>query len=307
MGVYAGIITSIIGTGIKLLGSSGGPSYPSFPKLNKLDVQGTKDFMEQYEKDRMAASISEWQKRFPLLKQGGDYEMADLLRNQQGVLSPGVKQAIKASGLTAPSEGDQYRQSRDLGLSPITLSQRTSAAVTRNIANNPEWTSTISGGTLASMVVNNFQNQQAFTQALGANRTANYVAQQGANANNTAALITGIGGAARIGMTAYQNSQFGNNPFNLGTYYQGQAYSSMPYDNPVATPAPSYSPPSAYSPPASPDLGYSPLMPPGSAMDSVMNPYGNTDLWNMNGSNPSWDTPPSTGAGSGAPANPWNY
>ena len=176
--------------------------------------------MESYEAKRMQASIDAWKQRFPLLYQGGQYEVEDLARNQAGELSPNVRSAIQASGLEAPVEGDQYKQAVDLGLNPITLSQRTSQAVTRQLAMNPEWTKKISGGTLATMVANDYQNQNAFNAFLGANQTAQYVAGQTASASNTAALLTGLTGSAAIGFRAYQNA----NPLDLGTYYQGNIY-----------------------------------------------------------------------------------
>src|SRR6188472_3686505 len=136
MGVYASIISGIIGTGIKLLGSSQSPNYPSLPKLTKIDIPKTQASMEDYESRRMAASIEAWKTRFPLLYQGGQSEIEDIGNNQAGKLSPVVSGALKSSGLEGDrvSQGDQYHQAVDLGLSPITLAQRTSQAVNRQIA-----------------------------------------------------------------------------------------------------------------------------------------------------------------------------
>lgn len=211
MGVWASIITGIIGTGIKLLGSSGGPNYPSPPKLFKLPVQQAKHYMENYELARMNASKASWQARFPLLFKGGEYEIGDIRANQQGKLSPVVSGALKASGLGKVNEGDQYKLSADIGLSPITLAQRTSQAVTRQIALNPEWTNKISGGTLATMIANNYQNANAYSQFIGANQTAQYVANQQRSMYNTQALTSGLVGIAGIGAQAYANQQ---NPLN---------------------------------------------------------------------------------------------
>lgn len=209
---YGAIIGAVISTGVKLLGSAGGPDYPSAPKILGLPVQKAKKVMEQNEEKRMKASIAAWKARFPLLYQGGKYEIDDLRRNQQGFLSPQVKGALQSAGLEMPKEGgDQYKLSVDLGLSPITLAQRTSQAVTRNIALNPEWTSKISGGTLATMIANNNKNQNAFSQFLGAQNTANYVAGRERSGYNTAALTSGLLGTAQIGMQSYINAQ---NPLN---------------------------------------------------------------------------------------------
>ena len=67
------------------------------------------------------------------------------------------------------------------------------------MAQNPEWTNKITGGTLATMIANNYKNQNAFTQFLGAQQTAQYAAQQGASAYNTQALLSGITGGAALG------------------------------------------------------------------------------------------------------------
>lgn len=217
------VIGGIINIGGHLL-TSGGPNYPSPPKLYKLPVEKAKKFMENYEQNRMDTSIAEWKKRFPLLYQGGNYEINDLLGNQAGGLSPNIKASIAAAGLNAPSEGDIYRQSVDLGLSPITLSQRTSQAVTRQIASNPEWTNQISGGTLATMMANNYQNDNTFRQFLGANATANYVNSVQRNAGNTGALLAGIGGMAGIGAQIGINRSM-SGALNLGNYYAGNQYS----------------------------------------------------------------------------------
>jgi hypothetical protein len=171
----------------------------------------------------------------------------DIHRNQQGMLSPTVKAAIEASGLESPREGDQYRMSRDLGLNPLTLSQRTSEASTRAIAQNPEWTNKISGGTLATMIANNYQNQNAFTQFLGANQTAQYVAGQQRNAGTTAALLAGVGGAARLGMSPYApwNQTSPLSPTGQGAYSgagqptgYGWAGGSGGFNSPQAAPPP---------------------------------------------------------------------
>lgn len=224
MAIWGAVISGIISTGIKLLGSAGGPNYPSLPQLHKIPIQKAKNFMEDYEAQRMGSSIAAWQSRFPLLKAGGDYLINDLIQNQQGKLSPTIKNALTKSGLETPVETDQYAQAKDLGLNPLTLSQRTSQAVVKNIGDNPEWSNQISGGTLATMIANNYQNQNAFTQFLGANATARSIASGAANAGTTQALLAGLTGTARAGYQAYQNSQ----PFNLGTYYQGNIYGTTP-------------------------------------------------------------------------------
>jgi hypothetical protein len=207
--------------------------------------------MEDYETKRMGASIDAWKTRFPLLYQGGQYEVNDIANNQKGILSPVVSGALQSAGLEQPKGTDQYSLSTDIGLSPITLAQRTSQAVNRQIALNPEWTNQISGGTLATMVANNYQNQNAFTQFLGANQTANYVSGQTQSNYNTQALLSGVLGAARLGTQAYEQS----NPLSYGTYLQGAQPAQPTYQ-------PSYQP--SYQQPF-----YGPTTPPGYTGGSV--------------------------------------
>lgn len=232
---YIGAIASIVGTGIKLATSASGPSYPSPPKIKGINIPSTTGLMEANESKRMAASINAWRQRFPLLYQGGKYEIGDLTRNQQGYLSDTTNQSLSNAGL-APIAGqgkNQYQTAVNLGLSPITLAQRTSQAVTRQIAMNPEWTSKISGGTLATMIANNAKNQNAFTQFLGAQNTANFVNQQTQNAYNTQALTSGLLGTAGIAA----NYSLANRMYSpLSTYGQG-AYTSQP-----SVSSPAYSP-----------------------------------------------------------------
>src|SRR6266576_3378073 len=102
MGVYAAIISSVIGTGVKLLGSAGGPSYPSPPKLNKINIKQARQLMESYEGRRMAASIGAWKQRFPLLYQGGNFMVGDIARQQRGFLPTQTDQALRDSGLEQP-------------------------------------------------------------------------------------------------------------------------------------------------------------------------------------------------------------
>lgn len=255
MGIYASLITTIIGAGIKLIGSSQSPNYPSAPKISKLDVQGAKEHMENYEARRMQASIDAWKARFPLLYQGGGYEVGDIGKNQQGFLSDTTKQSLQNAGLQTPKEGNQYSLSTDLGLSPVTLAQRNSQAAIRQIGLNPEWTNKISGGTLATMVANNYQNQQAFGQFLGAQNTAQYVAGQQRSMYNTAALTAGLLGTASAGTQAYINSQ---NPLN------------RPLD-PTAYPKSDVTNPGYYVQPSAP--------PPQPYQSSQATPYGNS-MWN---------------------------
>ena len=243
MGVYAAIISSVIGTGVKLLGSSQGPNYPSPPQIIGLPVQKAKHQMQNYEARRMQESINAWKTRFPELFKGGEYEVNDIRRNQQGLLSPVVSGALKSAGLAMPKEGDQYGLSTDIGLSPITLAQRTSQAVSRQIALNPEWTSKISGGTLATMIANNYQNQNAYSQFIGANQAAQYSAGQQAAAYNTSALTSGLFGAGALGISAYYNDQRPDNPLdpnqqppsdvsNPGYYIPSPGMSTPAYSQP---------------------------------------------------------------------------
>jgi len=288
MGVYAAIISSVIGTGIKLLGSAGGPSYPSAPQIQGLPVQKAKQFMQDYESRRMGVSVEAWKQRFPLLYQGGKYEISDIGRNQQGLLSPQVSGALQSAGLEQPKQGDQYKLATDLGLSPITLAQRNSQAVTRQIALNPEWTNKISGGTLATMIANNSKNQNAFSQFLGAQNTANYVTGQQRSAYNTAALTTGLLGATSIGVQAYQNSQ---NPLN------------RPFD-PTAYPRSDVSNPGYYTPGYQSQGGGQGYYQPqqggfGSQWGMTPAPYMNSGDWNSGDfgasgvpPSPSYTTPP---------------
>ena len=251
MGVYAGIITSAISTGVKLLGSAGGPSYPSYPKIAKINIPQVQGQMEDYEKNRMQTSIDAWKAKFPLLYQGGASEIADIGNNQQGKWSPVVSNELKSSGLESLKDGTQYSDAVDVGLSPITLAQRNSQAVNRQIAMNPEWSSKISGGTLATMIANNYQNQQAFTQFLGAQNTANYVNSQKAGAYNTAALTTGLFGTAAAGEQAYVNAQNPlNAPFNPNSYNTpSNNYGAPPYGAPPTSTPPYGTPPYNATPP----------------------------------------------------------
>jgi hypothetical protein len=246
MGVTAAIIAggaSLLGAGISYLGSSGGPSYPSPPKMYKLPVGEATKTMEDYETQRMAASIGAWKERFPLLAKGGAAQIADIRANQLGKISKTVSGTLKASGLPeqgggfGASGGDTWTpeaRAMDIGLSPVALSQRTSQAVQRQIAMNPEWTNKISGGTLASMMANANANQNAFTGALGGIKSAMYRTGAAQGATNTAALLGLPLGAAK----AYTGvSMMTSDPWNVGTYQQPWAAPTAP-TTPAAPAAP---------------------------------------------------------------------
>jgi hypothetical protein len=284
MGFWASLITTVVGTGIKLATSAGGPDYPSPPKLAKIPIQKAKNFMEQYEAQRMQSSIDAWKQRFPLLYQGGAAEIASIRGQQMGYLPKQAQDAIRASGLEMPKEGDIYKLSRDIGLSPLTLAQRSSEAVTRQIALNPEWTNKISGGTLATMIANNYQNQNAFTQFLGANQTAQYVAGQAANANLTKTLLAGVSGAASIGMNPYapwnaQGQSLAPTPTPVtssGYMGSGGAYPGFGgFGTPTTPPGYASGPASAYG--YEPNL-FAPVPNNYVSTDQSYSPYGNYDF-----------------------------
>lgn len=233
MGAYASIIAGVIGLATKFIGSSGGPDYPDPPKLNKINIGKSTQLMEDYEAQRMQTSIDAWKTKFPELYKGGAYEVGNIMQQQRGQLGGTMAADMKSYGLGTPRQGNQYQLSQDIGLSPITLSQRTSQAVTRNIAANPEWTNQITGGTLASMMANNYQNQNAFSQFLGAKNTAMYAQGQAAGAYNTSALLSGLTGMAGLGAQAYGQGQFGpTSPTGQGVYQATAA----------AQPSPGYGP-----------------------------------------------------------------
>jgi hypothetical protein len=252
---YIGAIISAVGAGIKLIGSAtSSPNYPSMPKLYKLPVQEAKQHLEDYEKSRMAASIDAWKQRFPELYKGGQYEVDDIKKQQQGYLGGHIDADMKASGLQPIKEGNnQYDLSRQIGLNPLTLSQRTSQAVTRQIASNPEWTNKITGGTLATMLANNAQNATAYGMMKSANQTAQYVAGKQAGLFNTQALLGGLTGAARIGSQIYNNSQYGPlSAAGQGAFQQNpntivSTYNPYQTNYPAAAPTGPSAPPPNYN------------------------------------------------------------
>lgn len=289
MAIWGALISGAINIGIHALGS-GGPSYGKPPKLYKLPVNQAKQTMEDYEQKRMDASIGAWKDRFPLLYQGGNFEINDIMANQQGKFSQGLKNDLSGSGLETPVETNQLAEAKQLGLNPLTLSQRTSEAVTRQIAANPEWTNQIRGGTLATLLANANQNANAFGTFLGANATARAIGGMSAGAGTTAALLSGITGSASIGARYAMNQ---NSPFNLGSYAQGNYYNNIASQGsppPQAASGYAYDPYATYgnamwnSPPAvntTSFYGNTPTWmgsqpPPGQA-------YGNVDIWNDSG------------------------
>jgi hypothetical protein len=226
---YVQAILGAIQIGLKLYGASQHPDVPEAPKLHGLDVQKAKTQMEDYEAKRMQTSIDEWKTKFPELYKGGAYMAGTTSQQQAGMLGGSVALDMKAAGLQAPREGNQYQLSQDIGLSPITLSQRTSQAVSRQIAQNPEWTNQITGGTLATMIANNYKNQNAYTQFLGANRTAMYAQGKAAGAYNTQALLSGITGLGGIGASLYNQAGGGfgpTSPTGQGIYQATQPTST---------------------------------------------------------------------------------
>lgn len=234
---YIGAIIAGIGQTIKLVGSAtSSPNYPSPPKLYKLPVQKAKKQMEDYEQRRMDASIDAWKQRFPELYKGGQYEIDDIKAQQQGMLGGHIAEDMANSGLDPVHEGtNQYALSRDIGLSPLTLSQRTSQAVTRQIAQNPEWTNQITGGTLATMVANNYQNANAYGMMTQANRTAQYTANKAAGLYNTQALLGGITGAAKVGAAINNNYFSPLSPAGQGAYVPATA-TNAPYTTQYSPP-----------------------------------------------------------------------
>jgi len=248
MGYYSAIISGIIKT-IGAFANSGGPNYPDPPKLHKLPVQEAKRTLEDYEGRRMQASIDAWKEKFPLLYKGGQYEVNDIMDQQKGMLGGHIAADMERSGLGPVREGDQYALSRDIGLSPITLSQRTSQAVTRQMANNPEWTNKITGGTLATMLANNYQNQQAYGMFINSNNTARSIAGQAGSLYNTQALLGAATGAARVGSSIYQNNYGPLSPAGQGAFQTNPNanYAGSVAPPPTMTPPASYPPTSAYT------------------------------------------------------------
>ena len=99
------LIAKGIGDTISLIGSSGGPDAPGVPKLNKLPVQKAKKHMEEYEAQRMQASIDAWKQKFPDLYKGGQYMVSDIAKQQAGYLGGNVAADMAKSGLGPVHEG----------------------------------------------------------------------------------------------------------------------------------------------------------------------------------------------------------
>jgi hypothetical protein len=294
---YIGLIASVVGTGIKLAAGSGGPSYPNAPQIRGININNAMGFMDSYEREREQAGYDAWKAKYPLLNQGEQYAIGDIAKNQAGYLSGTTSQSIANTGLEAPKQGNVEDLSHQLGLSPVTLAQRNSLATTRQIAQNPQWTSKVSGGTLASMLANNNKNQNAFSQFLGAQNTANFVTQQTQNAYNTQALVGGLLGTAQIGARLYQNQQYGAlSPWGQGNATYGSSSSGYPTGNAVSnsnlfqsvpnnyvSSNPSYNP--YGQPPSQPSNFYNNInsMPFGLLGNQPMDNTGDISLWTGGG------------------------
>ena len=279
MGVTAALIAgglSLAGTAVSAIGRPGAPSYPSPPKLYNLPVGQATQELESNEAARMQASIDAWKTKFPDLYKGEQAEINQITDQQHGNLGGQVAGDLSASGLQVPTQGGSQEQlSRELGLSPITLSQRTSQAVTRQIASNPQWTSDITGGTLATMLANNKKNAMAYGMFMNSNQSAQAIAGQEAGLYNTQALLGGLTGAARVGAQVYNNQYSPLSPMGQGAFQT----------NPNTTYAPSSGYPSTSGYPS--NTGYPSSSP----------AYGQTNnMWYSNSPAPSnvWGAAPAS-------------
>lgn len=276
-------VTAILGAiqiGLKLYQGSQTPDYPDAPKMRGLDVQKATKQMEDYEKTRMETSIDQWKTKFPELYKGGAYMAGTTAQQQAGQLGGSIGLDLASAGLETPRQGNQYQLSQDIGLSPITLSQRTSQAVSRQIAQNPEWTNQITGGTLATMIANNYKNQNAYAQFLGANRTALYAQGKAAGAYNTQALVSGLTGLGGIGASLYnQGGGGGFGPTSATGQGIYQATQTPPNTIPGSVPTSAYPGQQSWNAPTTNPMAGGAFGMPGAA-PSVANAYGNA--WDPN-------------------------
>lgn len=283
---WGAIISGVIGAGVSLLGSAGGPNYPSPPKVEALPVNKAKRHMQKYEADRMGVSLAEFKKKFPKLQAGGEYLIGDIARNQRGLLSPTISDTLTKSGLALPKQGNQYKMAQDIGLNPITLAQRTSQAAIRNIAMNPEWTNKISGGTLASMMANAAANQQAYTGMLGSIESAKQLGQMQANTEMLTAGLGAIGGAASTYFGARASGALGREEYLQGAQGTPTAFPTTPAGYSGGSVMAPQAPTNAYS---NLSLNASP--------QQFYDPYGNTGMGNWGQQNMPQINVPQIGTG----------
>lgn len=165
-------------------------------------------------------SDKDWQKRFPQLFAGRNYNISDIGGNLRGIASPTITKEMNKAGLGANLGNTEFKQAQNLGLPLLSLEQRDRNYFQKELSMNPQRTAGLTGQDVARISIANTNSQSNFNQGLFGSRISAYNSQiQQGIANNNAA-IGGLGALAGL-YTNYQqqNTNPASNP--LDPHYYG--------------------------------------------------------------------------------------
>lgn len=260
-----GAAVTLAGTAYSISASSAAADAANSLKPKKfvpIDTKAVGDLALATDVAGYAASDADWRNRFPKLAQGRDTSISMAYDALRGKASPQVEEGLRKSGLQVDVSGNEFEQSRKLGLPILAKEQRDRTYFQKILADNPQRQFGLTGSDVTNIAISNTNSQSNYNQGLFGSRINQYNSQVAQSAQNTAGIVAGIGGAAQIGSNLYQNYQQGllydslsssiNTPLDP-SYYQPTLIQPYGGDNPLTftEPNPIYSP----SPPPPPPPG----------------------------------------------------
>ena len=187
-----------------------------------VDIAKTAQLALDADKAGYKISDLDWERRFPLLKKGRDFNIEDAGLQLRGGTSKTVADAMSQSGLTGDLGNTEFEKSRNLGMPILALEQRDRNYFQKQLAMNPQRAAGLSGQDVARIAITNTGGQNNYNQGIFQSRIAQYNTQVNQALQNQNAGVAGLGALADLIPQRNQSTSGVLDPSYYGSLTTGQ-------------------------------------------------------------------------------------
>lgn len=203
-------------------------NMPDAPTFQRINIPETQALALGFDQSGYDASDLDFLRRFPLLAEGREFNIADSTNQMAGAQDPLVAQALKDSGLEADYGKTPYAQSRNMGATEIPAKEkRDRTFFSRLLSENPSRQFGLGGQDIAHISIANTMGQNNYNQGLFGSRINAYNNAITQNAQNNASYANAAGDLFGSIAKYYRSNQLSYLDSNYyGGYNTGRGYAA---------------------------------------------------------------------------------
>lgn len=180
-----------------------------------IDINKTAQLMRAADIAGYENSQRDFERRFPLLQKGKEYNISDAASNLDGKTSATVTNAMDKAGLSADISGTEFQKSQALGKPILAMEQRDRNYFSNLLAQNPQKAAGMNSSQYGQLIAQNTGAQNAYNSQFFGNQINRYNANIAQGMQNQYAATSGLASLASL---------FGNNNRNQQSGYLEPGY-----------------------------------------------------------------------------------